>query len=150
MLKVYAITDSHTHFSGAIEEYLKRTRGFLELKTIKPEKSDNPELIRRRESERLKELLEKEKGWIVYADIGEKIISTEAFAEKIERLKNSYPNIIFVIGGAYGIDESIVGDRMNERISFSPMTFPHSLALLILLEQLYRTGQIVKNTGYHH
>jgi len=68
----------------------------------------------------------------------------------IEKSKLTHPDVTFLIAGAYGIDDEILKDLIDKRISFSPMTFPHSLALLVLLEQLYRVIQIEKNTGYHH
>jgi 23S rRNA (pseudouridine1915-N3)-methyltransferase len=87
---------------------------------------------------------------IIYCDIGSEILSTEWLAHMVEKSKITHPNIIFLIWGAYWIDESILAPLIHKRISFSPMTFPHSLAFLILLEQLYRVEQIRKNTGYHH
>lgn len=103
-------------------------------------------MIRRKESTRIHEYLTKTKGFVIYCDINGDTISTDQLATSIERLKNSHPNILFLIAGAYGIDETILSASIQQRISFSPMTFPHSLALLILLEQLYRTEQIRKNT----
>jgi len=55
----------------------------------------------------------------------------------------------FVIGGAYGLDQSIL-DRADIKLSFGPMTFPHELARVMLFEQLYRAGTILKNIPYHH
>ncbi|MDP2103342.1 MAG: 23S rRNA (pseudouridine(1915)-N(3))-methyltransferase RlmH [Candidatus Gracilibacteria bacterium] len=150
MLHIIAVTDSHSHFRESIGEYTSRLKGDAELKHIKPESSRDPVVIRRKESTRIREYLEKTKGFVIYCDVIGEPISTEQLSGLIERLKNSHPHIIFLIAGAYGIDETILGPHINHRISFSPMTFPHSLALLILLEQLYRTEQIRKNTGYHH
>lgn len=150
MIRIIAVTDSHSHFREAIDEYLKRLKGAIEYRTIKPERSENPALIKKKESLRILELLEKEKTPLIYCDIVGKILSTEALSAFIEKSKLAAPDIIFLIAGAYGIDEEILAHRITHRISFSPMTFPHSLALLILLEQVYRTEQIAKNTGYHH
>ena len=62
MLHVIAVTDSHSHFREAIDEYMKRLRGNIEYRAIKPERSENVPLIRRRESLRIREVLEKMKG----------------------------------------------------------------------------------------
>ncbi len=55
----------------------------------------------------------------------------------------------FVIGGAYGLDRTVL-DRADIKLSFGPMTFPHELARVMLFEQLYRAGTILKNIPYHH
>ncbi|NDK19742.1 23S rRNA (pseudouridine(1915)-N(3))-methyltransferase RlmH [Candidatus Gracilibacteria bacterium] len=150
MISIITVSDSFAHFRESVEEYIRRLKGIVEVKNIKPEKSENPALIRQKESQRILELLGKQKGLIVYCDIGSEILSTESLSEMVEKSKITHPNVIFLVGGAYGIDETILASSIHKRISFSPMTFPHSLAFLILLEQLYRVEQIRKNTGYHH
>ncbi|OIP54277.1 hypothetical protein AUK10_01250 [Candidatus Gracilibacteria bacterium CG2_30_37_12] len=150
MISIITISDSFAHFREPVEEYVRRLKGIIEVKNIKPEKSENPVFIRQKESQRILELISKQKGLIIYCDIGSEIISTESLAHMVEKSKITHPNIVFIIGGAYGIDEAILSPFIHKRISFSPMTFPHSLAFLLLLEQLYRVEQIRKNTGYHH
>jgi 23S rRNA (pseudouridine1915-N3)-methyltransferase len=150
MFHIIAVTDSHNHFREPIGEYISRLKWDIDIKQIKPECSVDSIVIRRKESTRIREYLEKTKGFVIYCDVVGEPLSTEQLSGLIERLKNSQPNVIFLIAGAYGIDETILGSHIHHRISFSPMTFPHSLALLILLEQLYRTEQIRKNTWYHH
>lgn len=54
----------------------------------------------------------------------------------------------FMIGGAYGLDESVLR-RSERQISLSPLTLPHDLARLVLAEQLYRAGTIVRGEPYH-
>lgn len=150
MISIITVSDSPAHFREPIEEYRRRLKGVVEVKIIKPEKSENPALIRQKESQRIREFLEKQKGLVIYCDIASEILSTESLSEMVEKSKITHPNIIFVVGGAYGIDENILASAIHKRISFSPMTFPHALAYLILLEQLYRVEQIRKGTGYHH
>lgn len=150
MLHIIAVTDSHSHFQGAIEEYIKRLGRDIEYRAVKPERSEHPDLIRRKESLRIREVIGKMRGLVVYCDIVAKPVSTEAFGVFVEKSKLAYPDIVFIVAGAYGIDEEILAPHIAHRVSFSPMTFPHSLALLVLLEQIYRIGQIAKNSGYHH
>ena len=53
------------------------------------------------------------------------------------------------MGGAYGLDETVRG-RAFRLLSLSPMTFPHEMARVVLLEQLYRAECILRGTPYHH
>ena len=61
---------------------------------------------------------------------------------------NGKSTIVFVIGGSLGHCEE-VKQRADFKLSFSPMTFPHQLMRLILLEQIYRAFKIMKNETYH-
>ena len=61
----------------------------------------------------------------------------------------SQKRLIFLIGGAYGISDSVY-KRANEKISFSKMTFSHQMIRLFFLEQLYRANTILKNQPYHN
>jgi 23S rRNA (pseudouridine1915-N3)-methyltransferase len=79
-----------------------------------------------------------------------KQMSSEALAAFIQsRANESKKNIIFLIGGAYGIDEAVL-KRADYRWSLSQLTFPHQLVRLILAEQVYRACSILKNEKYHH
>ena len=57
-------------------------------------------------------------------------------------------NICFIIGGSYGIDDSIK-ERSNYKLSFSKLTFPHQLFRVMLIEQIYRSFRIINNESYH-
>ena len=72
------------------------------------------------------------------------------FSEKIKtHLQNSVKSIVFIVGDAYGFPENLY-KRSNEIISLSKFTFPHEIARLIIVEQLYRAITIIKNHPYHH
>jgi 23S rRNA (pseudouridine1915-N3)-methyltransferase len=58
------------------------------------------------------------------------------------------PGATFIIGGAFGLSPAVL-ERVDEKISFSPMTFPHEVARLLLVEQLYRAGTILRGEPYH-
>ena len=76
-------------------------------------------------------------------------MSSETLAKKIEGLVDAGEGIItFVIGGSYGIDASIK-QKADEKISFSDMTFPHTLMRVLLLEQIYRAFMINADSDYH-
>jgi 23S rRNA (pseudouridine1915-N3)-methyltransferase len=79
-----------------------------------------------------------------------KQITAEDLAHFLEKKSNeSAKNIIFLIGGAYGLDE-MVTNRANLIWSLSKTVFPHQLVRLILTEQIYRACTIIKNEKYHH
>lgn len=61
MISVVTVSDSYAHFREPVEEYLRRLKGVVDCKAIKPEKSENPALIRQKESHRIREFLEKQK-----------------------------------------------------------------------------------------
>ena len=60
----------------------------------------------------------------------------------------SSPGIVFVLGGAFGLAPEVLS-RATRQLSLSPMTLPHEFARLILAEQLYRAGTIIRNEPYH-
>ena len=78
-----------------------------------------------------------------------KNIDSIAFSEIIKNAQENYSkNIIFVIGGAHGLD-STVRQRANHIISFGKMTMPHKIARILLVEQIYRSLTIINNHPYH-
>ena len=62
---------------------------------------------------------------------------------------SSNKNLVFLIGGAFGLDESLL-QRADHRWSLSQLTLPHQLVRLVLAEQLYRACTILRNEKYHH
>lgn len=77
-------------------------------------------------------------------------MNTLAFAEMIEDARNKSENLTFIIGGSYGLDLELFADIPHDTLKISDFVLPHSLAFLILLEQIYRSHEIIKGSGYHH
>jgi 23S rRNA (pseudouridine1915-N3)-methyltransferase len=75
--------------------------------------------------------------------------STEEFYEFIELKKQTHKNIIFIIWGALGIDYHKLKPYIDTQINLGKMVLPHSLAILVLIEQIYRVWMIKKGTSYH-
>lgn len=135
-----------------INEFLKRMQSFAKMRIIELKedgKDNNRNLSIEKEGEEILRTLEKIGGYNVLLDIQGKNFSSEEMAEEIERLTvNGVSSINFIIGGSYGVSES-VRRASQMKLSFSKMTFPHQLMRLILTEQIYRWFSILKNTKYH-
>lgn len=135
-----------------INEFLKRMQSFAKMRIIELKEDgndNNRKLSIEKEGEEILRTLEKIGGYNVLLDIQGKNFSSEEMAEEIERLTvNGVSSINFIIGGSYGVSES-VRRASQMKLSFSKMTFPHQLMRLILTEQIYRWFSILKNTKYH-
>ena len=70
------------------------------------------------------------------------------FAKKIDNILIENSNIVFIIGGSYGLSDKIK-NKAKVHLSFSKMTFPHQLFRVLLLEQIYRAYKINNNESYH-
>jgi len=87
---------------------------------------------------------------VVLLDERGKEYSSMQFSQFIQqRLNSGCKNVIFLIGGAYGFSEELY-QRASFTLSMSKMTFPHKLARLFFVEQLYRAFSILKGEPYHH
>jgi 23S rRNA (pseudouridine1915-N3)-methyltransferase len=92
----------------------------------------------------------KPEDYLVALDEKGKPLSSVQLARFLQnRANESVKQLVFLIGGAYGLDEQILS-RAQYRWSLSALTFPHQLVRLILAEQLYRACSIIRNEKYHH
>ena len=144
------------YLRDAIDEYSKRIAAYgkLDIIELNPVRlSDNPSQTEisnalSKEAEEIKKKIPG--GSYVYAlCIEGKELSSEKLAESIKNaFLNGKSNIVFIIGSSFGMSEEI--KRLADyRLSFSPMTFPHQLMRVMLLEQVYRAFQINNNGKYH-
>ncbi len=79
-----------------------------------------------------------------------KLLSSKALAKKMTKwIEDPGKRPCFIVGGAYGLSPGLK-KRANFLFSLSPLTFPHEMARIILLEQIYRAHQISINSPYHH
>lgn len=139
-----------------IKEYTKRISGYTNIEIIEvaderiPEKASLAEevLVKTKEGRRILDKI-KQDDYVILLDVGGKELDSVAFSKHIENcMIQGKSTIDFVIGGSLGHGEDIL-QRANFRLSFSPMTFPHQLMRLILVEQIYRAFKIMKNETYH-
>lgn len=92
----------------------------------------------------------KKDDFLVALDERGKMLTSEKLAGFIQlRANESVKQLMFLIGGAYGIDETVL-KRANFTWSLSSLTFPHQLVRLVLAEQVYRACTIIRNEKYHH
>ena len=135
----------------ACEEYLARAARYFKLKVV--EVSDATRGGRagdeamRAEAQALLKNLPADATVVALTRQGEEEDS-RGFADRIARWQREARDVYFVIGGAGGLDDSVF-ERANGRLSLSGWTLPHELARLVLLEQIYRAGTILKGEPYH-
>lgn len=104
------------------------------------------------ENKKLVKFIDKinEQSFIVALDETGKKLSSVGLSELFEKVTNqSFKNIIFIIGGAYGISSEIK-EGANLVLSLSDMTFTHTMTRMIIAEQIYRACTIQKGEKYHH
>ncbi len=155
-IKIYAIGKNKDFYKDGVNEYIKRLSTYVkvEMFELKDESlPENPsikeiEKAKNTEGQRVLSLL-KNNEYLIALDLNKKEMDSVEFAKFIkEKIENNGSSISFVIGGSYGLSDELKA-RSNSSISFSKFTFPHQLARLILVEQIYRAFKILNNETYH-
>jgi 23S rRNA (pseudouridine1915-N3)-methyltransferase len=151
----WSIGKSHDLYVNlGIETFSKRISHYynVEWKIISSGKSTPGTSVielKRNEGDNILKLLDASDVLIVLEEKGKQLTS-EKLAELIQLYANkSAKNLVFLVGGAYGIDQKII-NRANFVWSLSQLVFPHQLVRLILAEQVYRACTIIRNEKYHH
>lgn len=150
MIKILTICDSFKHFEEPIKEYKKRLWKKVEIIKLKPSKKDSIDEIIKEETKIIIEKINKISAFKIVLSIEGKAFSTHEFLNFLEYKFQNFPEVVFVIGWPYWLDYKELKKYTDFEISFSPMTFPHIEALLILLEQLYRIDTIKYGKSYHY
>ena len=149
MLKIICVGKiKENYLKEAIEEYKKRLSKYTKLEIIELQ-DVSYDIKKTLEVERdyiLKNI--KDNDYNILLDINGLELSSVEFASNLDKIRNSNSNINFIIGGSNGVHDDIK-KIVNERISFSKLTFPHQLFRVILLEQIYRSYKILNNEEYH-
>ena len=145
---------NEAYVKAGVEEFTKRIARYFKVEwDIIPVPKNAGMLseqdLRKREGETILEWLNKE-DWLVVLDERGIQMHSEGLAQFLQaRANESVKNLIFLIGGVYGIDEPVL-KRADHVWSLSQLTFPHQLVRLILAEQVYRACTILRNEKYHH
>jgi 23S rRNA (pseudouridine1915-N3)-methyltransferase len=136
--------------AAAIEHYEQRAARYwpLDVREVKAEtaRGDAVADVRTREAERLAARVEG--ATVVACDEGGVSMTSSKFAKFLQDARERARDLAFVIGGAYGLAEPL-RERAQTRLALAPWTLPHELARLVLAEQLYRAGTIVRGEPYH-
>lgn len=110
--------------------------------------SKDAQAVMSAEAERLLARVPAEVDVVALTRDGKSMDSRELAGYLDEHAVRSSPGVAFVIGGAYGLDPCVIA-RSRRRLSLSKMTLPHEVARLVLSEQLYRAGTILRGEPYH-
>jgi 23S rRNA (pseudouridine1915-N3)-methyltransferase len=143
----------HPGLAQSIRDYEARVGRYFALESIEvhPKKraGAEPARVRRDEADTLLRRLPDDMETFALTRSG-RSIDTRGLADRLERVANYGPaaGTAFVIGGAFGLDETVV-EKCKNRISLSALTLPHELARLVLTEQLYRVGTLLRGEPYH-
>lgn len=150
MIKILTICDSYKHFEEPVKEYKKRLWKKVEIIKLKPSKKDTIDEIIKEETRIIIDKLSNISAFKIVLSIEWKAFSTPEFMNFLEyKFQNNW-EIVFVIGWPYWLNYIELKKYIDFEISFSPMTFPHIEALVILLEQLYRIDTIKMKKNYHY
>ena len=150
MIRIIAIGKKHEAWiADGLEAFSKRLQAPWNIEwVLLPYSAQNGLQARQEESQAILSRLKPDDYVILLDERGEQLASPK-FSECLSNQFTRGGQISFVIGGAYGVDDT-VHDRANSVLSLSKMVFPHQLVRLILVEQLYRAQAIATNHPYHH
>jgi 23S rRNA (pseudouridine1915-N3)-methyltransferase len=151
-LSILSVGKSHdAYIKEGVELFTKRIGHYypIDWQLIVPSKLTEPYQIKKAEAASILKALATTDILVLLDEKG-KMLSSPGLANLIQQKANqSAQRIVFLIGGAYGVDEEIKS-RANFTWSISELVFPHMLVRLILTEQVYRACSILANEKYHH
>ena len=156
-MKIHRWSVGKTHESyvkDGVEDFTKRISKYfpVEWKILAAAKQTTNSIevdIKKNEAQNILNGLQKDDYLVLLDEKGKQISSPRVATLLEERANSSVKNLVFLIGGAFGVDEQIK-TRANFIWSFSPLVFPHQLVRLMLAEQIYRACTIIRNEKYHH
>jgi 23S rRNA (pseudouridine1915-N3)-methyltransferase len=135
----------------AIRDYEKRAARYwpLDVHEVREERSAgiSVDKVKEREGQRLADKVP-ERAQTVACDIGGRSLDSAQFAEFLQTAREQDQDLAFLIGGAFGLPTELSA-RSKVRLSLAPWTLPHEIARLVLAEQIYRAGTIVRGEPYH-
>jgi 23S rRNA (pseudouridine1915-N3)-methyltransferase len=156
-MKIYFWSVGKVHESyvkEGIEMFTKRISHYYTVEwkifsSAKNAASSSEDQIKKTEATQLVDAIHPDDILVALDENGKQWNSTELAAFIEQKANSSTKNLIFLIGGAYGLHETIL-NRCHYKWSLSKLVFPHQLVRLILSEQVYRACTIIRNEKYHH
>ena len=142
------------YIETGLSEYLKRLKKYVNFEIFIIPRNKNSKNLSENEQKKYesKKIMEKisKSDYLVLLDEKGKSRSSTEFADFLNnRMSSGIKNLVFLIGGPYGVDNSVY-ERANYKLSLSKMTFSHQIIRLFFLEQIYRAFTILNNEPYHH
>ncbi len=156
-ISVYCVGKlKESYWKDAVQEYKKRIEGYAKIDIFEAPDFPTPEKASPAQEEEIKnkegkKMLEKIKpgDYVIALDLNQKEYTSEEFSSQMEKwLVAGGSSVSFLIGGSLGLSEECK-KRANASVCFGKMTFPHQLARVMLLEQIYRSFKIARHEPYH-
>ncbi len=156
-MKITFITVGKTedaYLKEGIDKYVKRLKHYtrltiIEIDELKNTKALSPEQQKAKEAGLILKKILPLDHVILLDEKGMELSSTQFAAYIDKKALGSVANLVFVVGGPYGFDQSVY-ERANDKLSLSAMTFSHQMVRLFFVEQLYRAFTIIKGEPYHN
>ena len=145
---------NESYVSEGVEMFTKRIKHYYPIDwNILPVPKQTAMLseadLKRKEGAMILDWLQPDDYLVALEERGKQLSSEELAIFIQKRANESKKRLIFLIGGAYGLDELVL-KRADFKWSLSKLVFPHQLVRLILAEQLYRACSIIRGEKYHH
>ena len=139
------------HLAAAISEYETRAARYWPLEIVEVREASGRGVsaadARSREAERLLERVPASARLVACDELGDRLTSAQ-FATLVADSRERARDLAFVIGGAFGLSDEVRA-KAERAIQLAPWTLPHELARLVLAEQVYRAGTIIRGEPYH-
>ena len=154
-IQFWAIGKNHEPYvKMGVEDFSKRISNYFPVEwNIIPVPKNAGMLsemdLKKREGETVMDWLQKDDYLVALDERGKQFDSVQLSHFIQTRANESVKKMVFLIGGAYGIDDTVL-KRANHKWSLSLLTFPHQLVRLVLAEQIYRACTLLRNEKYHH
>jgi len=135
----------------AIRDYEKRAARYwpLDVHEVREERASGISIdkVREREGQRLADKVPARAQTVACA-IGGRTLDSAQFADFLKSAREQDRDLAFLIGGAFGLPSELAA-KSSVKLSLAPWTLPHEIARLVLVEQIYRAGTIVRGEPYH-
>lgn len=132
---------------AAFDEFAKRLGKLVKSETLPKGKGQTAKQNKEAEAKSILKAIP-DRAIIIALDVLGDAWSTDDLTQKMKTWQQTGQPVAFIIGGPDGLDESIL-NKAHQKLSLSKLTFPHTLARVMLIEQIYRADSILKNHPYH-